>query len=99
MRLVNQLESGTSSIVLMFCAFTLVRRSPHGGEEVQEQVRREVDFPRLDFRRVLGVGLPLLSAVVLQPRRSSCCAQTVIYAKLPHLSHCEKKERLWLNVA
>ena len=52
MRLVNQLESGTSSMVLMFCART-PSGSCGGDEQVVAEVVEQVDLPRGRAGRVL----------------------------------------------
>ena len=66
-RLVNQFESGTSSMVLTFRAFTSVRRIAGAAEEVLRQVPEQIDVPRLHLRGVLRLGLARKRIVGVEP--------------------------------
>ena len=60
----NQFESGTSSIVLMFLRAHVRRRVAGAAEEVRGEIDDQIDLPLADFRGVLGLGLPRQRIVV-----------------------------------
>jgi hypothetical protein len=66
MRLVNQLESGTSSIVLMLRARDVGRGIAGPREEILGQVEHQIDVPLRDARRILRLRLPLERVVVVE---------------------------------
>ena len=70
----NQLESGTSSMVLTFCARMSGADRP-AREQVQPQIERERDVPRLHARGVARFRLARDRIVVVELRRSGVDAR------------------------
>ena len=60
----NQLESGTSSMVLTFCARTSGVGSPGRPNRFMARSIDQIDLPFLHLRRILRLGLALQRVVV-----------------------------------